>query len=213
MTDPSKFAEILYRNNIAPWDIGEAQPVVRSLIAHGGIQGRVLDAGCGAGHHSVALVRAGCQVVGIDASPTAIRRARLNARAAGVEVELRCGDVAEELANALALFDAVVDGKLFDNLATTAARHRYAAALHRAMKPGGELVLYNFARGDSPDGYHSHGLTAADLDDWRTVLPDAGFAITGTSSASYLLRNHGWRPMCPRCPRRLPGCFTHLSPK
>lgn len=207
MSTPAQFADALYRLGTAPWDIGEAQPVIRSLIANGGIQGRVLDAGCGAGHHSIELARAGCDVVGIDASPVAIRRARLNARAAGVDVEFRCGDAADELANALALFDAVVDSKLFDNLPDTATRRRYAAALHRAMKPGGELVLYNFSRGTSDDGYHTHGVTPGDFDDWKAILPAAGFIITSATPASYLLRNHGWRPMCPRCPQRLPDVF------
>ncbi|MCV7246902.1 class I SAM-dependent methyltransferase [Mycobacterium koreense] len=146
------FADILYRSGKAPWDLGAPQPAVAALIAHGAVQGRVLDAGCGTGHHAVALARAGCDVVGIDGSPTAVRRARLNARAAGVEVEFRCGDVVEELCNALHSFDAVLDSKCFDNLPSTADRRRYAAALHHVMKPGGLLYMLNFARGDSVDG-------------------------------------------------------------
>lgn len=47
---------------------------------------RVLDAACGTGMHAIALAQAGYQLVGADFSAGMIRKALLNARAAGVDV-------------------------------------------------------------------------------------------------------------------------------
>src|SRR5579871_93102 len=36
-----------------PWDIGRPQPVFAALLDEGDIRGRVLDAGCGTGEHTL----------------------------------------------------------------------------------------------------------------------------------------------------------------
>lgn len=156
MTAPAigaQLAERLYLAKAAPWDIGEAQPVIRHLVALGAVTGDVLDPGCGTGHHSVLYARHGCSVVGVDLAPTAITRAKRNARKAGVPVHF-------EVADATRLdyrhrFDTVVDAKLFDNLEDAADRRRYAVALRRATRPGGRLFMFAFGPGDV-NGVHNH---------------------------------------------------------
>lgn len=55
--------------------------------------GRALDLGCGRGMHAMALARRGWTVTGVDVVPRAIKDARERAAAAGVDVDLRVGDV------------------------------------------------------------------------------------------------------------------------
>ena len=58
-----------------PWDIGEPQPAFARLAADGRLRGRVLDVGCGTGEHVLMAADAGCEAVGIDIAPSAVRLA------------------------------------------------------------------------------------------------------------------------------------------
>lgn len=55
--------------------------------------GPILELGCGTGRVAVPLARDGHHVVGLERSPAMLDRARERARAAGVPLELREGDV------------------------------------------------------------------------------------------------------------------------
>ncbi len=67
-----------------PWDIGEPQPAFATLAADGRLRGRVLDVGCGTGEHALMAAEAGCEAVGIDIAPSAIRLARAKASQRGI---------------------------------------------------------------------------------------------------------------------------------
>lgn len=114
LVGPGFFAELMYAVNAAPWDIGGPQPVIRQLVALGAVRGEVLDPGCGTGWHAIEYARAGCSVTAIDLAPTAIARARNNARTAGVEAQFVLGDATT--LDYQARFDTVVDSKCLDNL-------------------------------------------------------------------------------------------------
>ena len=70
MTTPARdrFNEF-YENGTPPWVIGEPQPAIVALEQAGLIQGKVLDAGCGLGEHTILLTRLGYDVLGIDYAP------------------------------------------------------------------------------------------------------------------------------------------------
>jgi SAM-dependent methyltransferase len=100
---------------------------------------RVLDAPSGHGRIAQRLAQRGCLVVGIDRAAHFVRLARRNAEAAGVEVDYRVGDLRElELA---AEFDAALNWftgfGYFDDATDRDILRRY----HRALKPGGRLLL------------------------------------------------------------------------
>lgn len=103
---------------------------------------RVLDITCGPGLYSQRLAGRGCRVTGIDFSPAAIRFARMQAQAAGLEIDYRLANVETAL--------PLLAGQAFDAAlflygqfsvfppASGAALLQHTAA---ALRPGGRLAL------------------------------------------------------------------------
>jgi SAM-dependent methyltransferase len=126
-----------------PWDIGRPQPEFVRLAEAGQIQGRILDAGCGTGELTLLLASQGRDVLGVDAAPVAIERAKSKA-------EQRHVNATFLVADALALdklgrtFDTVVDCALF-HIFPDADRPRYVASLGSVLRPGGTLHLLCFS--------------------------------------------------------------------
>ncbi|MFO1419200.1 MAG: class I SAM-dependent methyltransferase [Methylotetracoccus sp.] len=156
-------------------DLG--MPVVALLAPRPGE--RILDLGCGDGALTVNLVQAGCEVVGVDASPAMIDAAR----SLGLDA---CVADAEHL--------GYHEG--FDAVFSNAALHwmkdapRVVAGVWRALRPGGRFV----------GEFGGHGNVAAIVDalnqalaarrqtvecpwffpsaeDYRDLLAGAGFAV------------------------------------
>ncbi len=104
-----------------------------------------LDVGCGTG--SLAIVakdRAGPmgKVVGIDASPEMIARARRKAAKAAVDVDFRRA-TAEALPFKDATFDAVFSTTVLHCLPPE-ARRQCIGEMSRVLKPGGRLLVVDF---------------------------------------------------------------------
>jgi cyclopropane fatty-acyl-phospholipid synthase-like methyltransferase len=137
-----------YRSGEPPWDIGGPQPAIVRLVAEGAIEGAVLDVGCGTGENALYLASRGLDVVGIDAAPTAIARARDKAAARDLRVEFR-------IADALALdgfgraFDVAIDCGLFHTF-SDADRVRFERSLHATLRPGSRYFVLCFNE-------HEHG--------------------------------------------------------
>ncbi len=140
-----------YQTRTAPWVIGEPQPAIVELERTGVIRGRVLDAGCGAGEHTILLTRLGYNVLGIDFSPHAVEQARENAAAKGVDARFDVGDamnLPEEPA-----YDTIIDSALF-HIFDDADRPKYVRSLHAACRPGAlvhVLALSDAGRGFGPE--------------------------------------------------------------
>jgi len=100
---------------------------------------RVLDGGCGHGRITERLAQLGCLMVGIDRAPHFIRVAKRNARARGVEVDYRVGDLRE--LSLVAEFDAAFNWftgfGYFDDATDRDILRRY----HAALRPGGRFLL------------------------------------------------------------------------
>ncbi|MFW5418049.1 methyltransferase domain-containing protein [Nocardiopsis sp. CNT-189] len=94
---------------------------------------RVLDAGCGTGEHAARLREAGAEVVGVDASPEMIDRAR--ARFPGLD--LRVADLRSLGSGGLGGFDAVLSNAVLHWIPEA---DRAAASLAAVLRPGGRLV-------------------------------------------------------------------------
>ena len=108
------------------------EPAVRGLLA-GLSPGRVLDAACGTGRHSLWLAAQGHTVVGIDASPDMLAKARAKLPDARFEQ----GEL-----TALPLPDASVDAALCALALVHLPDLRPALAeLARVVRPGGRIVI------------------------------------------------------------------------
>jgi SAM-dependent methyltransferase len=124
-------------------DVGDrwafvSQQLVDELDATVGLAGRhVLDAACGTGNTTLALARAGARVVGVDLTPKLLAIAADRAEAAGLDVDLREGD----------LLDLPAPSDAFDVVTSTFGAfisddpHGCAAELVRVARPGGTIAL------------------------------------------------------------------------
>lgn len=165
-----------------PWDIGGPQPVVQQLVALGAVKGEVLDPGTGPGHHAIHYASKGLSATGIDASPTAIERARQNAQKAGVSVDFRVAD-ATKLDGLEGRFDTVVDTAFFHVFADEPELQRsYVQALHRATRPGARLFMFEFGAHDVNGFKMPRHLTA---EVFREVLPAGGWDIAYLGTTTY----------------------------
>ncbi len=132
--------ELRYAFGTPPWDSGVSPPELLALLAEQ-LPGRAIDIGCGTGTNAITMAQHGWQVLGIDFSGLAIRRARRKAAHAGVEVELRRGDVAH--LDLDQIYDLALDIGCFHAVPDT-DRPGYARAVSRALVPGGTYLLYSF---------------------------------------------------------------------
>ncbi|MCR9220245.1 MAG: class I SAM-dependent methyltransferase [Alphaproteobacteria bacterium] len=147
---------------------------------------RILDLGCGEGALTAKLAAAGAQVVGVDASPEQIARARDE----GLDAHVVDGQALASEAAFEAAFDAVF---------TNAALHwmkrdpdAVIAGVARALKPGGRFVgefggagnvaairdalrAELSARGIDPAPYDPWFFPS--VDDYRARLEAGGFAV------------------------------------
>jgi SAM-dependent methyltransferase len=106
---------------------------------------RMLDVACGTGQMAIPAARAGARVTGIDIAENWIAQARTQAAAEGLDARFDVGD-AEAMPYQDAEFDLVISmiGVMF-----APRPERAAAELLRVCRPGGRIVLGNWA----PDGF------------------------------------------------------------
>lgn len=111
---------------------------------------RVLDLGCGTGTLAVMAKRAqpGADVVGLDADPEILDRARGKAEAAGLSIQFDQG-LSNELPYPEASFDRVLSSLFFHHL-KPADKHGTNEQIARVLKPGGELHVADWGRPADP---------------------------------------------------------------
>jgi SAM-dependent methyltransferase len=156
---PSRLAyELLYRRR-PTWDIGPRAELVE-LVNSGRLTpdtlppGRAVDLGCGTGANALFLAEHGFDVVGIDFSPTALRKARDEAAksAMGDRARFVLGDLTgEAISGAEGPFDLLVSyGTLEDFWASK--RPAVSDTVKRLSHSGSVFVCWCFyaARKDLP---------------------------------------------------------------
>ena len=132
--------DLIYRISNPRWDDGSIPAQVAELASYKGKTGNAIDLGCGTGTYSIYLARQGFAVVGVDTSPTAIRKAQEKANRAGVKPEFIVRDVTR-LDFPGGSFDIALDVGCLHGL-NTAERQRYALELTRLMAPAGTLLIW-----------------------------------------------------------------------
>jgi ubiquinone/menaquinone biosynthesis C-methylase UbiE len=137
----------------------------------------VLDVGCGTGTLALEAARhvgnAG-RVYGIDPSAEQIARARRSAVRGHAPIEFQLG-VIEEIPFLDATFDVVLSTLMMHHLPAPLKR-RGLAEVARVLKPGGRLIIADFARKQDRKGLAAHfHAGGSDLHDLAALVGEAGF--------------------------------------
>ncbi|MGH7107873.1 MAG: class I SAM-dependent methyltransferase, partial [Acetobacteraceae bacterium] len=140
-------------------------------------------------------------VCGVDASPEMLARARSKAARAAAEVRFE-NAAAQALPFADSSFDLALGTMMLHHLGR-AARRELAAELRRVVKPGGRVLLVDFAkpeakkRGFAAHFRHRHG--HVDLQEIVGLLEGAGFqptesGLVGIKNLNFALATVPQRP-------------------
>jgi SAM-dependent methyltransferase len=136
-----------------PWNIGQAQPELASLIADGKVSGDVLDAGCGVAELALTLAADGYTVAGLDLTSTAVHTAERAAHERGLSnVTFAQADItsfSDYPPGSEGRFDTIIDSTLFHSLPVE-SRDDYLQSIHRAAAPGAAFYALVFAKGAFP---------------------------------------------------------------
>jgi SAM-dependent methyltransferase len=122
-----------------PWDLGRPQPAFADLARAGAITGRVLDAGCGTGEHTLMAAALGLDATGIDLAATALRAAEHKARERELKARFLRHD-ARRLDCLGETYGTVLDCGLYHIFAAD-DRAAYIRSLHSALDPGGRFLM------------------------------------------------------------------------
>jgi SAM-dependent methyltransferase len=177
MTMPS-WDEAYASSAPAPWDIGRPQPAFVRLADSGLLCGRVLDAGCGTGEHTLLAAAHGADAAGVDISPRAIAQAREKAAGRGLAVRFEVAD-ALNLGQLGMAFDTVIDSGLF-HVFDDQGRVQYVTSLASVLRSGGTCYLMCFS--DRQPG--NFGPRRVRQDELTTAFGD-GWTITDIAAGTF----------------------------
>jgi SAM-dependent methyltransferase len=163
-----------------PWDTKAPKANIIEWQIGGWVHGDVLDVGCGLGDNAIYLAKNGHTVTGLDISPTALITAEQRAKDAGVVVTFAVAD-STKLDGYTAAFDTVIDSGMFHCLDYD-GRRSYAAAVHRATRPGATLLLSCFS--DATPVGQEGPRPAVSEQTLREVLGGAGWDIASLQPAT-----------------------------
>jgi SAM-dependent methyltransferase len=163
-----------------PWDIGGPQPAFVRLADSGLLAGRVLDAGCGTGEHTLLAAARGADPAGVDVSPRAIEQARRKAAERELSARFEVAD-ALNLGELGWVFDTVIDSGLF-HVFDDQQRRRYVTSLASVLRPGGACYLMCFSDREPGDW----GPRRVREDELRTAFAD-GWAVSGIAADTFAI--------------------------
>lgn len=148
----SKDWDKAYEQGDTPWEKGYASPPLEAFLDRHSVSGRMLVPGCGSGHDVRLLAAHGAEVVGMDIAPGAIRKAESAPVVGGERYEL--GDFLSMEACHHSAYDWVVEHTCLCAIEPS-ERSAYAAAVRKALKPGGQFLAVFFREvsdycGDGP---------------------------------------------------------------
>ncbi len=153
-----------------PWDIDRPQREIVRLFEDGAIRGEVLDVGCGTGENTLYLAEMGHRVMGLDASPLAIEKAKAKAEQRRIEATFAVWNVLE-LPRLGRVFDTVVDSGLF-HIFSNQERTEFAKGLNSTLRAGGTYYMLCFSDREPTDWGGPRRVTQEEIgstfrDGWR----------------------------------------------
>lgn len=111
---------------------------------------RVLDAGCGVAHVAIYMAKNGLAVEAIDIVDRHVARGKRNVRAQNLQNSISVSKMSYQ---DLSFDDASFDGAYtMETLSHATDFHQAVTELHRVLKPGGSLVLFEYEHADPKTG-------------------------------------------------------------
>ncbi|KAJ3768310.1 S-adenosyl-L-methionine-dependent methyltransferase [Lentinula raphanica] len=160
VTNDPKSWDILWKQNITPWDSGEIQPPLRQVIESGKIPfskgGRALVPGCGRGYDAIYLASVlGYDTVGLDGSVTAVEAANELLQSGSLDSEVTSKthfEVADFFEYGVAEdgFDLIYDYTFFVAIPPS-KRPQWGSQINSLIKPGGYLITLMFPQAPPHD--------------------------------------------------------------
>ena len=144
--DPHAFFGRVY-SDVAPWEVGGAQPDMARMLEDYPPADPVLDLGSATGDLAISLALQGHDVVGLEFVQSAVDQARDKAAAlppeAGARLRFDVGDATRPSALGVR-FGTVLDSG-FIHLLDPEETDRFLTDLRKAIAPGGRYYLHEFA--------------------------------------------------------------------
>lgn len=144
--------ELIYRFVPVDWIFGSSSEIERfvELAVDGRIStGRAITLGCGVGRETIYLSKKGFDVIGLDFSLIAIKRARGRAKAEGVDVQFVVDDLTN-LQHVSGTYDLVMDFGALNDL-NQGARDLYMQNVIPLTYPSSKYVMFCFEKMLPPD--------------------------------------------------------------
>ncbi len=156
-------------------------------------QGKLLELGCGEGHHCRAFCRLGFEVTGIDISPTAIAWAKEKAKAARIAGKYYTADLTAESLELPERYDVVIDGNCLHCI-IGADRTTFLNHVYRSLSASGAFFVSSLCSKDE-NSYETY----KDSSPYRHIasqsglvaeLEQAGFQVVNVSIYERDSSNH-----------------------
>ena len=133
--------ELRYLLGDTPWDTEISPPeLIEFMETHP--PGQALDLGCGTGTNALTISSYGWEVIGVDSSHLAIRRAEEKAQLEAARVEFQRLDVSR-LRGLTGEFNLILDIGCYHSLSLH-ARARYIQRVAQLIHPRGTYLLYTW---------------------------------------------------------------------
>ncbi|MCX6804281.1 MAG: class I SAM-dependent methyltransferase [Candidatus Diapherotrites archaeon] len=144
-----KFESIYQKPESAPWTFKKIPKEIKELVQKGILRKgiRVLEVGCGEGHHSIFLARHGLNILAIDSSRKAIEFAKENVSKENIPVEFSQPDY-HEIHKLKEKFDFIFDWRFLHEITNENDRIKYLEEISQHLKPNGMYLSVSFS-GDS----------------------------------------------------------------
>jgi SAM-dependent methyltransferase len=131
-----------------PWNLRQPPWLLVELVESGSLLPcDAVDLGCGAGNQAVWLAKRGFEMTCVDISPKAIEHAEALAAEAGIECRFVSADLTKEMEDFDLRFDFAYDWEVLHHIFPP-DRERYAANVHRMLRPGGRYLSVCFGEQD-----------------------------------------------------------------
>jgi SAM-dependent methyltransferase len=139
--------ELMYR--LVPADVIFGSDSKIEGLVEVAIDGRIdpckaITLGCGTGRETIYLAKKGFDVIGVDFSSTAIKKAQRNAKAAGVDIQFIVDDLTD-LKNVDGIYDLVTDFGALNDMSKK-SRDLYMENVVPLTRPGGYYLMFCFDR-------------------------------------------------------------------